>query len=182
MLLDIISSKSFKYIKIMHLIMQFKATLDDVLQRDEQARKETIENAYKNTQLSSWYLKKEFPSLHSALYGDVDVPSTYIRNVERARRDATVFVAGKSTLSSSITEMGPHLYGYTQLQAGWKVINSMLVGEKRVETSLHEDIHTSDEYETKVLAKCMLDEIELLPYDKRSTFRHLYGNEKHMDN
>jgi len=82
---------------------------------------------------------------------------SYLRELERKRRDFTNLVPMKSVTKFPRSIMGGVL-GFTYLGENFMGIRDDLNAEEANEVEIHEAIHTPDEYETRVITKWMLED------------------------
>ena len=155
--------------------MEFRSKLEEIAKDSSDNKTCEAQSRNSDPQLTGYYMQKEFPSA----YRTIDDSSTaYIKRVKTARNDFERNIPWKNIILLSVNQMGPWLYGYTQLQADWAVVRD----DQGRRTKIHECRHEESEYLTRVKTESMLDEIGLLPYDEQNAARFMYGNRKHLDN
>jgi len=184
--LDIISNEIFKYLNVMHLVMEFRNELEEsVLEcmlsvgEEKSVTQAQQAKSYKQPyQATLEYIRLEFPSLYGFLTQTLDV---YVAKVEESRRDTLKFIPWKDVFILRKEQMG-NLLGYTYLGSRMLVKqDSRDLQGIDMEVLVHEHIHTDDEYETRILARWMLNKDRVLEYIEKARYK-LYGNKKQMDN
>lgn len=95
-------------------------------------------------------------------------PDTYLERFRQAKEDPTRTIPFQ-TVQKFPKSGNEGLYGWTYRNKDGAIrIRDDLTGLRKLETDIHESIHTPDEYETRVLTRWILDAL-IPPRERYST-------------
>ncbi len=98
---------------------------------------------------------------------------SYFHRFREERRDITRFLPA-TTLQTFPRQGNERLYGWTHRQKDGIIhVREDLQGEKRIETIIHESIHTPDEYETRRLTEWIME--SMFPKEEKYKRKIEYG-------